>query len=125
MMVQKEATLIAHEEQLTQDLEVSHANEQYAKDTIQKLEAEVSQLRLSLCSTESRAEALASECQRVCSVHWEAQAQLIKLHSVLHYMLCNSPEPKLRGQGDQGIWRSSFLNRGKSKEQINEHYVIF
>ncbi|XP_034270022.1 centrosome-associated protein CEP250 isoform X1 [Pantherophis guttatus] len=109
MMVQKEATLIAHEEQLTQDLEVSHANEQHAKDTIQKLEAEVSQLRLSLCSTESRAEALASECQRVCSVHWEAQAQLIKLHSVLHYMLCNSPEPKVRGQGDQNI--SSFLNR--------------
>ncbi|KAL7985443.1 hypothetical protein Chor_004013, partial [Crotalus horridus] len=111
MMVQKEATSIAREEQLTQDLEVSHANEQHAKDTTQKLEAEMSQLRLSLCSTESRAEALASECQRVCSVHWEAQAQLIKLHSVLHYMLCNSPEPKLRGQGEQNVWSSSFLNR--------------
>ncbi|XP_026553497.1 centrosome-associated protein CEP250 isoform X3 [Pseudonaja textilis] len=121
MMVQKEATLIAHGEQLTQDLEVSHANEQHAKDTIQKLEAEVSQLRLSLCSTESRAEALASECQRVCSVHWEAQAQLIKLHSVLHYMLCNSPEPKLRGQGDKNILSTSFLNR----EQDNMKELAF
>lgn len=125
MMVQKEATLIAREEQLTQDLEVSHANEQHAKDTIQKLEAEISQLRLSLCNTESRAEALASECQRVCSVHWEAQAQLIKLHSVLQYMLCNSPEPKLREHGDQNLWSSSFLNRGKSEEQVNDQYVFY
>ncbi|KAG8131908.1 hypothetical protein E2320_009795 [Naja naja] len=119
--VQKEATLIAHGEQLTQDLKVSHANEQHAKDTIQKLEAEVSQLRLSLCSTESRAEALASECQRVCSVHWEAQAQLIKLHSVLHHMLCNSPEPKLRGQGDKNMLSTSFLNR----EQDNMKELAF
>ncbi|XP_025022925.1 centrosome-associated protein CEP250 [Python bivittatus] len=111
MMVQKEATLIAHKQQLTQDLEISCANEQHAKDAMQKLEAEVSQLRLSLCSAESRAEALASECQRACSVRWEAQAQLTKLHSVLQCMLCNSPEPKLRGQGDQNFWSSSSLNR--------------
>ncbi|XP_063153373.1 centrosome-associated protein CEP250 isoform X2 [Candoia aspera] len=111
VMVQKEATLVAHKQQLTQDLEVSRANEQHAKDAMQKLEAEVSQLRLSLCSTESRAEALASECQRACSVHWEAQAQLTKLRSVLQCMLCNSPEPKLRGQGDQNFWSSSSLKR--------------
>lgn len=80
------------------------------------LEAESSQLRLNLCGAESRAEALASECQRACSARWEAQSQLSKLHSVLHYMLCNSPEIMLEhgGRGDQTTWNSSlFLSRGQ------------
>ncbi|XP_070601063.1 centrosome-associated protein CEP250 isoform X2 [Erythrolamprus reginae] len=115
-MAQKEASWTAHQEQLTKDLKISHANEQRAKDKILDLESEVSQLRLSLSSTEGRAEALASECQRVRSVHWDTQAQLVKLHSVLHYMLCNSPEPKLRGHGDSKGWNSSFRNRDNAKE---------
>ncbi|KAF7238995.1 hypothetical protein EYD10_14377 [Varanus komodoensis] len=118
LMAEKEAAFRDHEMQLTQDLEESHANEQSLKDSMQRMEAEVSRLRLSLCNTESRADALASECQRTRSARWEAQSQLTKLCSVLQNMLCNRTEAKLehRGQGDTNMWSSFPL----SKEQDNK-----
>ena len=124
MMVEKETALVAHKEQLTKDLEVSRASEQHVKDSMQMLETEVSKLRLSLQSTESRAEALASECQHACSARWEAQSQLTKLSSVLQYMLCNSPDEKLerRGQGDNNISNSLSISGGELK-QVD--YLLF
>lgn len=119
-MIEKEADLLTHKEQLIRDLEKLRINEQRLKDSVQILEAESSQLRLNLCSTESRAEALASEYQRASSAHWEARSQLTKLHSVLHYMLCNSPEAMLEhgGRGDQATRKSSLsLSRGQFEKQ--------
>ncbi|XP_053101259.1 centrosome-associated protein CEP250 isoform X3 [Hemicordylus capensis] len=113
MMLEKETALITRKEQLIQDLEELRASERHLRDSVQTLEAEASQLRLSLCGAESRAEALAAECQRACSARWETQSQLTKLHSVLQYMLCNSPETKLDhgGRGDRNTWSSLSLNR--------------
>nr|XP_056701511.1 centrosome-associated protein CEP250 [Euleptes europaea] len=112
---EKEAVLTAHKEKLTQDLDEARAGEQRLRDSVKMLEAEASQLRLSLSGTESRAEALASECQRTCLARWEAQSQLTKLHSVLQYMLCNDSEEKLEhgGRGD----RTTGSSTSPCKEQ--------
>ena len=62
--LQKEAGLAAWEEQLLRDLEESQAGEGCSRNSLRVLEAEVSELRLRVCSTESRAQALATGCQQ-------------------------------------------------------------
>lgn len=112
--------MAAQKDQLTQKLEELRASKQHLKDSVQMLEAEISQLRLNLCDAESRAAAAASECQRACSSRWEAQSQLTKLHSVLQYMLCSSPEAKLDqgGRGDQTAWSTLSHSRGESEKRV-------
>lgn len=92
VVLEKEANLAAREKQLLQDLEESRAGEQCLKDSLNVLEAEMSELHLRLCSTENRAKALATECQQANNAHCEAQSQLDKLHLVLHHMLCDSTD---------------------------------
>ncbi|XP_019406256.1 PREDICTED: centrosome-associated protein CEP250 isoform X2 [Crocodylus porosus] len=91
-IMEKEAGLQAHEKQLLQDLEESQAGELHLRNSLQKLEAEVSQLHLSLHSTESRAEALAAECHLASDAHHEAQSQLARLHSLLQHIHCGSTD---------------------------------
>lgn len=91
-MMEKEAGLQTHEKQLLQDLEESQAGERHLRNSLQKLEAEVSQLHLSLHSTESRAEALAAECHLASDAHHEAQSQLARLHSLLQHIRCGSTD---------------------------------
>ncbi|XP_074698827.1 centrosome-associated protein CEP250 isoform X3 [Strix aluco] len=88
--LQKEAALAAREEQLLRDLEESQAGERCSRNSLRMLEAEVSELRLRLCSTESRAQALATECQQANSAHHEARSQLDKLYLVLQRTVCDS-----------------------------------
>ena len=89
-MLEKEAGLATREKQLLQDLEESRAGERCLRDSLHTLEAEMSELRLKLCSTENRAKALATECQQANSAHCEARSQLDKLHLVLHHLICDS-----------------------------------
>uniref|UniRef100_A0A663NCH6 Centrosomal protein 250 n=1 Tax=Athene cunicularia TaxID=194338 RepID=A0A663NCH6_ATHCN len=89
-VLEKEAGLAAREEQLLRDLEESQAGERCSRNSLCVLEAEVSELRLRLCSTESRAQALATECQQASSAHREVQSQLDKLHLVLERTVCDS-----------------------------------
>lgn len=81
--LEEEAGLAAREEQLLRDLEESQAGERCSRSSLRVLEAEVSELRLRLCSTESRAQALATGCQQGNSAPCEARSQLDKLHLVL------------------------------------------
>uniref|UniRef100_A0A8D0FIH9 Rootletin-like coiled-coil domain-containing protein n=1 Tax=Strix occidentalis caurina TaxID=311401 RepID=A0A8D0FIH9_STROC len=99
--LQKEAALAAREEQLLRDLEESQAGERCSRNSLRMLEAEVSELRLRLCSTESRAQALATECQQANSAHHEARSQLDKLYLVLQRTVCDSRD--LAGIGEQ-VW---------------------
>jgi len=89
-VLEKEAGLATREKQLLQDLEESRAGERCSRDSLHMLEAEMSQLRLRLCSTENRAKALATECQQANSAHCEARSQLDELHVVLHRVICDS-----------------------------------
>lgn len=89
-MLEKEAGLATREKQLLQDLEESRAGERCLRDSLRTLEAEMSELRLKLCSTENRAKALATECQQANSAHCEARSQLDKLHLVLYHLICDS-----------------------------------
>ncbi|XP_033375068.1 centrosome-associated protein CEP250 [Parus major] len=54
------------------------------------LEAEVSELRLRLQSSEERAEAMATQCQQASGAHQETQSQLDKLLLVLYHMIRDS-----------------------------------
>ncbi|XP_008945178.1 PREDICTED: centrosome-associated protein CEP250, partial [Merops nubicus] len=102
VVLEKEAGLAAREEQLLQDLEESRAGEQHLRGSLHVLEAEVSELHLRLCNTESRAEALATECQQANSAHSEAQSQLESLRLALHHIICDSRDfiTWSSGQGD-------------------------
>ncbi|CAM9394105.1 unnamed protein product, partial [Bubo scandiacus] len=82
--LEEEAGLAAREEQLLRDLEESQAGERCSRNSLCVLEAEVSELCLRLCSTESRTQALATECQQANRAPREARSQLDKLHLVLH-----------------------------------------
>ncbi|KFP28124.1 Centrosome-associated protein CEP250, partial [Colius striatus] len=90
VVLEQEAALAAREKQLLQELEQSRAGEQSLRESLGMAEAEMSELRSRLCSTESRAEALATECQLASSALCEAQSQLDKLHLVLHPVVCAS-----------------------------------
>ncbi|KFO07136.1 Centrosome-associated protein CEP250, partial [Balearica regulorum gibbericeps] len=90
VVLEKEAGLATREKQLLQELEESRADERCLRDSLCALEAEMSELRLRLCSAENRAKALAIECQQANSAHGEARSQLDKLHVVLHRMICDS-----------------------------------
>ncbi|NXL89550.1 CP250 protein, partial [Alectura lathami] len=92
VVLEKEACLAAREKQLLQELEGSRASEECLKDSLHVLEAEMAELHLRLCNTETRAKALAIECQQANSAHCEAQSQLDKLYLVLHHMLCDSSD---------------------------------
>ena len=89
-LLQEEAGLAAGEEQLLRDLEESQAGERCSRNSLRVLEAEVSELCLRLCSTESRAQALATGCQQANSANLEARSQLDKLHLVLQRTVCDS-----------------------------------
>ncbi|XP_074740603.1 centrosome-associated protein CEP250-like [Strix uralensis] len=88
--LEEEAGLAAREEQLLRDLEESQAGERCSRNSLRMLEAEVSELCLRLCSTESRAQALATGCQQANSAPREARSQLDKLHLVLQRTVCDS-----------------------------------
>lgn len=87
---EKDAAQATREEQLLQELEGSRAGERRLRDSVQVLEAEVSELRLRLRSSEDRAEALATQCQQASGAHQETQSQLDKLLLVLHHMIRDS-----------------------------------
>ncbi|XP_068856008.1 centrosome-associated protein CEP250-like isoform X2 [Aphelocoma coerulescens] len=89
-VLEKDAAQAAREEQLLRELEESRAGKRRLRDSVQVLEAEVSELHLRLRSSENRAEALAAQCQQASSAHWEAQSQLDKLLLVLHRMIRDS-----------------------------------
>ncbi|KAM6054219.1 LOW QUALITY PROTEIN: uncharacterized protein VSU04_011453 [Chlamydotis macqueenii] len=102
---EKEAGLATREKQLLQDLEDSRAGKRCLRDSLHVLEAETSELRLRLCSTENRAKALATECQQANSARCEAQSQLDKLHLVLHRMICDSKDSVTWRSGKQDhVW---------------------
>ncbi|XP_042656756.1 centrosome-associated protein CEP250 isoform X3 [Tyto alba] len=104
VVLEKEAGLAAQEKQLLQDLEESKAGEQRLKDSLHVLEAEMSELRLTLCSTENKAKALATECQQAHSARCEARSQLDKLHLVLHRMIWDSRD-LVTSSSEQGhVW---------------------
>ncbi|XP_054029312.1 centrosome-associated protein CEP250 [Dryobates pubescens] len=90
VLLEKEAELAAREEQLLQALQESQAGEHCLRDSLSRMEAEKAELHSKLCSTESRAKALATECQLAQSAHREAQAQLHKLHLTLHHLSSDS-----------------------------------
>ncbi|TRZ05726.1 hypothetical protein HGM15179_021381, partial [Zosterops borbonicus] len=61
-VAQMETTQLAREKQLLQELEESRAGERCLKDSVHALQAEVSQLRLSLQRSDDKALALAIQC---------------------------------------------------------------
>ncbi|XP_048177963.1 centrosome-associated protein CEP250 isoform X2 [Corvus hawaiiensis] len=89
-VLEMEATQATREKQLLQELEESRAGERSLRDSVQVLEAEVSELRVRLQSSENRAEALATKCQQASGAHQETQSQLDKLLLVLHHMIRDS-----------------------------------
>lgn len=102
VVLEKEAGLATREKQLLQDLEESRAGERCLRDSLRALEAEMSELRLRLCSTESRAKALATECQQANAAHCEARSQLDKLRLVLHRTTCDSRGSVTWSSGEHG-----------------------
>lgn len=101
-MLEKEAGLATREKQLLQDLEDSRAGEQCLRDSLRMLEAEMSELRSRLSSSENRTKALATECQQANSAHREARSQLDKLCLVLHRMICDSRDLVPSSSGECG-----------------------
>lgn len=85
-MQEKDAAQATREEQLLQELEESRAGERRLRDSVQLLEAEVSELRSRLRSSDDRAEALAALFQQASSAHCKAQSQLDKLLLAVHCM---------------------------------------
>ncbi|NWR76319.1 CP250 protein, partial [Centropus unirufus] len=109
-VLKKEAALAARELQLLQDLEESRAGERCLRDSVCSLEDEVSELCLRLCSTESRAKALAAEWEQANNAHGEAQSQLDQLHSVLRSMICDSRDLVPWKQGS--VWDQTVSQPG-------------
>ncbi|XP_023793676.1 centrosome-associated protein CEP250-like isoform X2 [Cyanistes caeruleus] len=89
-MQDKDAAQAAREEKLLQELQESRAGERRLRDSVQALEAEVSELRSRLRSSEDRAEALATQCQQASSAHCQAQSQLDKLLLAVHRAIRDS-----------------------------------
>ncbi|XP_053849124.1 centrosome-associated protein CEP250 [Vidua macroura] len=89
-VLQMEASQATREKQLLQELQESRAGECALRDSVDVLEAEVSELRVRLQSSENRAEALATQCQQASGAHQETQSQLDKLLLVLHHMIRDS-----------------------------------
>ncbi|XP_053814669.1 centrosome-associated protein CEP250 [Vidua chalybeata] len=89
-VLQMEASQATREKQLLQELQESRAGESALRDSVDVLEAEVSELRVRLQSSENRAEALATQCQQASGAHQETQSQLDKLLLVLHHMIRDS-----------------------------------
>ena len=102
VVLEKEAGLAAREKQLLKDLEESRASERCLRDSLRMLEAEMSELRLRLCSTENRAKALATEHQQANRAHCDARSQLDKLHSALHRMIRDSRDLVTWSSGERG-----------------------
>ncbi|NXO52537.1 CP250 protein, partial [Aramus guarauna] len=102
VVLEKEAGLATREKQLLQELEESRADERCLRDSVCALEAEMSELRLRLCSAENRAKALAVECQQANSAHGEARSQLDQLHLVLHRMIYDSTDSVTLSSGKCG-----------------------
>ncbi|XP_009959443.1 PREDICTED: centrosome-associated protein CEP250-like, partial [Leptosomus discolor] len=104
VVLEKEAGLAIREKQLLQDLEESQAGERCLRDSLRMLEAEMSELRLRLCSTENKAKALATECQQANSAHCDARSQLDQLYLVLHHVICDSRD-LVTSSSEQGhVW---------------------
>ncbi|XP_077643167.1 centrosome-associated protein CEP250 isoform X6 [Lonchura striata] len=89
-LLQMEASQATREQQLLQELEESRAGECALRDSVDVLEAEVSELRVRLQSSENRAEALAIQCQQASDAHQETQSQLDKLLLAVHQMIRDS-----------------------------------
>ncbi|XP_016158603.1 PREDICTED: centrosome-associated protein CEP250 [Ficedula albicollis] len=89
-VLEMEAAQATREKQLLQELEESQAGERCLKASVDVLETEVSQLRVSLRSSHDRAEALATQCQQASGAHLETRSQLDKLLLLLHHMIRNS-----------------------------------
>lgn len=123
VVLEKEAGLAAREKQLLQELEESRTDERCLRDSLCALEAEMSELRLRLCSAENRAKALAIECQQANSAHGEAQSQLDKLHLVLHRMICDSRDSVTLSSGKCGRLGEQ-LYRARVREQMEGGVVL-
>ncbi|KAL9834856.1 centrosome-associated protein CEP250 isoform 2-T2 [Geothlypis trichas] len=89
-VLQMEASQTTRQKQLLKELEESQAGERSLRDSVHMLEAEVSELRVKLQSSDDRAEALATQCQQASGAHQETQSQLDKLLLVLHHMIRDS-----------------------------------
>ncbi|XP_059336545.1 centrosome-associated protein CEP250 [Ammospiza nelsoni] len=86
-VLQMEASQATRQKQLLKELEESQAGERSLRDSVHVLEAEVSELRVKLQSSDDRAEALATQCQQASGAHQETQSQLDKLLLALHHMI--------------------------------------
>ncbi|XP_041346436.1 LOW QUALITY PROTEIN: centrosome-associated protein CEP250 [Pyrgilauda ruficollis] len=91
-VLQMESSQATREKQLLKELEESRAGERCLRDSVHVVEAQVSELRVKLQSSENRAEALATQCQQASGAHQETQSQLDKLLLVLHNMIRDSRE---------------------------------
>ncbi|XP_054130361.1 centrosome-associated protein CEP250-like [Melozone crissalis] len=89
-VVQMEASQATRQKQLLKELEESQAGERSLRDSVHVLEAEVSDLRVKLQSSDDRAEALAKQYQEASGAHQETQSQLDKLLLALHHMIRDS-----------------------------------
>ncbi|XP_038015131.1 centrosome-associated protein CEP250 isoform X2 [Motacilla alba alba] len=89
-VLQMEASQATREKQLLKELEESRAGECHLRDSVHVLQAEVSELRVKLQSSDDRAEALATQCQQARCAHQETQSQLDKLLLVLDHMIKDS-----------------------------------
>ncbi|CAM9139694.1 unnamed protein product, partial [Bubo scandiacus] len=94
--LEEEAGLAAREEQLLWDLEESQAGERCSRNSLRVLEAEVSELHLRLCSTESRAQALVTGCQQ------DSELELSKRQAEKEYFsACNQELQKQLAQSQE------------------------
>ncbi|XP_057891973.1 centrosome-associated protein CEP250 isoform X1 [Melospiza georgiana] len=89
-VLQMEASQATRQKQLLKELEESQAGERSLRDSVHVLEAEVSELRVKIQSSDDRAEALATQCQQASGAHQETQSQLDKLLLALHHMIRDS-----------------------------------
>ncbi|XP_058717407.1 centrosome-associated protein CEP250-like [Poecile atricapillus] len=101
-MQDKDAAQAAREEKLLQELQESRAGERRLRDSVQLLEAEVSELRSRLRSSEDRAEALATQCQQASGAQCQAQSQLDKLLLAVHRAIRDSSNAAARSPGKRG-----------------------
>lgn len=82
---EKDAAQASQEEQLLQELQESRACQRRLGASVQLLQAEVSELRLRLQSSEDRAEALATQHQQLSGAHCKAQLDTLLL--LVHRMV--------------------------------------
>ncbi|XP_058706326.1 centrosome-associated protein CEP250-like [Poecile atricapillus] len=113
-VLEMEAAKATREKELLQELEKSRAGEQSLRDAVHVLEAEVSELRLRLQSSEQRAETMATHCEAMEMELRMAQADNNQIKA------CNQELQTLLEETQQATWRAEhekiFLRTGLKDE---------